>query len=114
MATNLTGNQQASAAAAKAAMDAGVRRSDYAGAADGTPAGAPRKSSGYGLPCAMCHLYYPADLDACPTCKHKERVSPIAPKLPPRPVQAAPEPVPDNEVIEQEREEFLRQFKAQL
>jgi hypothetical protein len=113
MATNLTGNQQASAAAAKAAMDAGVRRSDYAATTD-APAGTPRKSSGYGLPCAMCHLYYPANLDACPTCKHKERVSPIAPKLPPRPVQAAPEPVPDNEVIEQEREEFLRQFKAQL
>jgi hypothetical protein len=96
MATNLTGNQQASGAAAKPAMDAGMRR------------------SGYGLPCAKCHLYYPADLDACPTCKHNERVSPITPKLPPRPVQSAPEPIPDSEVIEQEREEFLRQFKAQL
>ena len=96
MATNLTGNQQASGAAVKPAMDVGVRR------------------SGYGLPCAKCHLYYPADLDACPTCKHNERVSPITPKLPLRPVQDAPEPVPDSEVIEQEREEFLRQFKAQL
>ncbi|MGH9494953.1 MAG: hypothetical protein ACRD3B_08155 [Candidatus Sulfotelmatobacter sp.] len=113
MATNLTGNQQASAAAAKAAMDAGVRRTDYP-AAQKAPIETVRKSAGYGLPCAKCHLYYPADLDACPTCKHNVRVSPIAPKLPPRPAQAAAEPTPDSEVIEQEREEFLRQFKAQL
>src|SRR5579871_6996155 len=73
-----------------------------------------RKLSGYGLPCSKCHLYYPADLDACPTCHHKERVSPIAPKIPPRPVQAAPDPIPDNTALEQEREEFLRQFKSQL
>jgi hypothetical protein len=53
-------------------------------------------------------------MDACPTCKHNERVSPIAPKMPLRPAQAAPEPIPDSSVIEQEREEFLRQFKAQL
>src|ERR1700678_2927073 len=35
------------------------------------------KSSAYGLPCATCHLYYPADLDACPTCQGKERVAPV-------------------------------------
>lgn len=113
MSTNLTGNNQNAGAAAKAAMEAGVRRTDYS-AAPKTPAESPRRSSGYGLPCAKCHLYYPADLDACPTCQHSERVSPIAPKMPPRPTQAAAEPVPDNAVIEQEREEFLRQFKAQL
>ena len=113
MATNLTGNNQAAAAAAKAAVDAGVRRADYPGASTNA-AEAPRKTSGYGLPCAMCHLYYPADLESCPTCRHTERVSPIAPKIPPRPAQAASEPVPDSSVIEQEREEFLRQFKSQL
>jgi hypothetical protein len=113
MATNLTGNQQSAATAVKAAMDAGVRRADYSPAPK-VPAEALRKSQGYGLPCAKCHLYYPADIDACPTCKHNERVSPIAPKLPPRVAQAAPDPIPDTSVIEQEREEFLRQFKAQL
>lgn len=74
----------------------------------------PRKVSGYGLPCAKCHLYYPADLDVCPTCKHNERVSPIVAKVPPRVLQPAADPVPDTSVVEQEREEFLRQFKSQL
>jgi hypothetical protein len=68
---------------------------------------------GYGLPCATCHLYYPADLDACPTCHGKERVSPTV--APPRPrMQAATEPAPDSAAVEQEREAFLKQFKSQL
>jgi len=37
-----------------------------------------RKQVGYGLPCAKCHLYYPADLDTCPGCHTTERVSPSA------------------------------------
>lgn len=112
MVTNVAGTSQGSGAAvAKAALDAGVRQSDYTAK---VPADAPQRSAGYGLPCAKCHLYYPADVDVCPTCKHKERVSPIAPKIPPRHAQAVAEPVPDSAVIEQEREEFLRQFKSQL
>jgi hypothetical protein len=111
IATNPGRSQQASAGAAAAqaalAKQAGVRGSDISG-------DAPRKSVGYGLPCAKCHLYYPADLDVCPTCQHNERVSPIVPKIPPKRVEAAPEPIPDNDILEQEREEFLRQFKAQL
>ena len=71
------------------------------------------KPSGYGLPCARCRLYYPADLDACPTCHNKERVSPLA-SPPPKISQPDPEPVPDNDILEQEREQFLRQFKSQL
>jgi hypothetical protein len=73
-----------------------------------------QKISGYGLPCAKCRLYYPADLDSCPTCHHSERVSPIPPKVPLHATQAAPEAPPDTTVVEQEREEFLRQFKSQL
>ena len=69
---------------------------------------------GYGLPCAKCHLYYPADLDACPTCRHKGRVSPPAANFPARPLQTAPGPAPDSAELEREREEFLRQFKSQL
>ena len=99
-------NGSAAAAQAALAKGAATRRAD---ASD-----APRKSSGYGLPCSKCHLYYAADLDACPTCKSKERVSPIVPKLPPRAAQPAAETVPDSAVVEQEREEFLRQFKSQL
>ncbi len=34
------------------------------------------KHVGYGLPCARCRAYYPADLTACPICGCRERVSP--------------------------------------
>jgi hypothetical protein len=74
----------------------------------------PRKSSGYGLPCAKCHLYYPADLNFCPTCHHTERISAVVPKILPKAVQAEPEEMPDVAVLERERDEFLRQFKSHL
>ncbi len=76
------------------------------------PGEAPRRSFGYGLPCAKCHLYYPADLDSCPMCKNKERVPPTVLATPK--VQAAAEPVPTSEVVEKEREAFLEEFKSQL
>jgi hypothetical protein len=43
-----------------------------------------------GLPCARCRAYYDADLDACPLCGCKWRISPIAgcPAIRPKP-QAA-------------------------
>ncbi|SRR6266496_3472315 len=104
MATSSARSQQASGAAAQTAMAKEVVKLEKA----------PAKVFGYGLPCAKCHLYYAANLDACPTCQHKERVSPMVPRIPPKPVQAAPEAIPDSAVIEQEREEFLRQFKSQL
>jgi len=106
MAPNPTRTEQSSgsAAAAQAALgkDAGAR------------AASARKPSGYGLPCAKCHLYYAADLDACPACKNKERISPIVPKLSPKRAQSPVEDVPDSAALEREREEFLRQFKSQL
>jgi len=71
-----------------------------------------RKQVGYGLPCAKCHLYYPADLDTCPGCHTTERVSPVLTSAPK--VQASPETEVDAAILEQEREEFLRQFKSQL
>ena len=112
MPTNVSRSQQSgNAAAAQAALakDAGARRM----ASDAVEESS-RKVSGYGLPCSKCHLYYPADLDACPTCHHKERVSPVAPKLPIRPAQAVPDLIPDSAILEQEREEFLRQFKSHM
>jgi hypothetical protein len=72
------------------------------------------KSSGYGLPCSKCHLYYPADLDTCPTCSHKERVSPNVASAAPKSQAAAAEPAPDVAAVEQEREAFLAEFKSQL
>jgi len=74
---------------------------------------APRKYSGYGLPCANCRLYYPADLDVCPACDSKERVSAsVVPAVPKVPIVS--EPLPDTELVEQEREAFLKEFKSQL
>lgn len=115
MATNATRSQQASANPTQAALgqDPGLRRMDHLGTAE-APADSPRKPAGYGLPCSKCRLYYPADLDICPTCHHHERVSPVAPKVPPKVAQAVPDPIPDSSVVEKEREEFLRQFKSQL
>ena len=71
-----------------------------------------RKPAGYGLPCAKCRTYYPADLTVCPVCKHSERVAVSAGqgRMPVVPT----EQLPDRAVLEQERERFLREFKAQL
>lgn len=75
-------------------------------------------SPGYGLPCARCHLYYPANLEACPCCEGKERVPAVVslpagragaskPELAAAATQQAVE-----QTIEQEREAFLQQFNA--
>jgi hypothetical protein len=85
------------------------RRNAVRSGPDGT-----RKSLGFGMPCANCRLYYPANLDFCPTCNGKERVSPnVAPPVIAK-SQAVIEDVPDTAVIEQEREAFLKEFKSQL
>ena len=102
---NVSGAQAGSAAAVQPTLTSdAARRKDEAA----------HKSSGYGLPCAKCHLYYPADLDYCPTCHHTERVSASVPKISAKPVQAETEQLPDAAMLEQEREEFLRQFKSHL
>jgi hypothetical protein len=105
------------AASAKAArsvlpQEPGLRRMQPSPAVNGPLV---PKPTGYGLPCAKCHLYYPANLDACPTCHSAERVAPVASTLPlPQLTEPDPEPIPDTEILEREREEFLRQFKSQL
>jgi hypothetical protein len=68
------------------------------------------KPAGYGLPCAKCKTYYLAHLSACPVCKSSERVSPIA--LAPGAIPVV-EPQPDA-LLDEERERFLREFKAKL
>jgi hypothetical protein len=120
MATNAPRSQPAAANKPHAALaqnsgaqDTGARRVDSLLAHD-SPTSSTVKAVGYGLPCAKCRLYYPANLDICPTCHHHERVSPVVPKTPPKLTQNVPDPVPDSSAVEQEREEFLRQFKSQL
>jgi hypothetical protein len=121
MATNAPRSQSGAAAAAKPApapsqqpVRPRVDPVSAAGAAGVAKSDAGRKIAGYGLPCAKCNLYYPADLDACPTCHHKERVSPVVPRIARKAAQTPAAPVPDTTVLEKEREEFLRQFKSQL
>lgn len=70
------------------------------------------KQSGYGMPCANCKTYYAADLKVCPVCKGGERVSPTA--VPVRSTVSASELCPDPVALEEERERFLRDFKAQV
>lgn len=76
-------------------------------------AGLPRKASGYGLPCAQCHLYYPAGLDSCPCCNSKHRVSPTLSATLRKPTAAADPTAPNAAVLEQEREAFLKQFQSE-
>lgn len=71
----------------------------------------PRRSF-YGLPCANCGTYYDSDLSVCPTCKSPERVSPTAKAIPA--ISATTGPDPELAALEQERERFLKEFKAQL
>lgn len=112
VATNVSQTRQGTAGTAvQAAVTKEAARRVEATAALANPA---RKPAGYGLPCAKCHLYYPADLDACPACRNHERVSPVVAKVTAKPAQAAGEAVPDSAVVEHEREEFLRQFKSHL
>ena len=88
---------------------------------------APRRS-GYGLPCAKCNMYYEADLPTCPICKSPQRVSPtsasvvVAPILQPsasanasaRFLSDSDEAAPAPEVLEEERERFLKELKNQI
>jgi len=68
------------------------------------------KRVGYGLPCAKCKTYYAADLKACPVCKSPERISAKTVSAPS--VSASSDP--DAVALEEERERFLREFKAQV
>jgi hypothetical protein len=70
------------------------------------------QQAGYGMPCANCKTYYAADLKMCPVCKAGERVSPSA--VPLRSTIPASELCPDPVALEEERERFLRDFKAQV
>jgi len=69
------------------------------------------KPVGYGLPCAKCKTYYLANLKACPVCKSSERVSAMVTVSGNQPVI---ESQPDGAALDEERERFLREFKAKL
>lgn len=99
----------APAASAKPKAEAAFRRGPATQVTGGMPK-PDHKPVGYGLPCAKCKTYYSADLKACPVCKGTERVSAKV-----APGSAAPgDLATDPAVLEEEREKFLREFKAQL
>lgn len=91
---------------------ADLRKGELMGAA--APGEAVHKSTGYGLPCSKCRLYYPANLDVCPSCQSRERVSPTVLPASTKSAAAAAAVVPDAVLIEKEREAFLKDFKTQL
>jgi hypothetical protein len=100
----VTGNQLA-----KAALQPDVQHAERSLGA--TVKVTPRRA-GYGLPCVKCKTYYAADLTVCPVCKGTERVSPTAAAAP---LSAGlSEQLPDDAALEEERERFLREFKAQV
>lgn len=90
-----------------------IRTETALGGLAGPALKAPLKPSGYGLPCAKCKTYYAADLTNCPVCRSAERVSPTLEALPAIEPPAL-EPSPDPELLEQERERFLQEFKSRL
>src|SRR5262249_46319733 len=69
------------------------------------------KPVGYGLPCAKCRSYYPSNLSACPICRSNERVSAKVATLKTAP---ATPPAKSDAGLDEERERFLREFKAKL
>ena len=74
--------------------------------------------AGYGMPCAKCRAYYPADMPACPICKARERMSPTAGvQVAAAAAQsaAAPAPAPSEhaKLMAEEREK-LRELKSQI
>ena len=69
------------------------------------------KPVGYGLPCAKCRSYYPANVSVCPICRSTERVGAKVSGLKTAPAPAAP---PPDAGLDEERERFLREFKAKL
>ena len=80
---------------------------------------APRpRRVGYGLPCAKCHKYFPADLEVCPICKSRERVPAVvasavlAVKVPVAAGQISAESTLDTTQLEQKAEELLEEFEA--
>ncbi len=89
------------------AMAAAATAAAHTASFDLTP-----KAVGYGLPCAKCKTYFAANLTACPVCKNTERVSPTAVLVPAIPVSA--EELPDPQLLEEERERFLREFQTQV
>ncbi len=109
----VTGVQPKKSASANPTVHANVALAPRSNQPTASPLQSQTKAAGYGLPCAKCHVYYPADLDACPICHHRGRVSPVVPKQAPKRNGTSQVSAPDIAALDLQREEFLRQFKSQ-
>jgi hypothetical protein len=69
------------------------------------------RAAGYGMPCANCRAYYPSDMQACPICKSKERISATAP---PKIAAAVTTPQSEEARLLAEERERLREIKSQI
>jgi hypothetical protein len=63
---------------------------------------------GYGLPCAKCRAYYPADMKSCPICKSPERVAANAELLL---TKAGAKPAANGQ-LDDDRERYLKELKS--
>lgn len=75
-----------------------------------TAAATVTRAIGYGMPCANCRAYYPADMVACPICHAKERVSPTAVAS----IASSQTPAPDQAKLLAEERDRLRELKSQI
>jgi hypothetical protein len=75
-----------------------------------TAAATVTRAIGYGMPCANCRAYYPADMQACPICHAKERVPPTAVA----PIASSQTPAPDQAKLLAEERDRLRELKSQI
>jgi len=96
----------------------GERKSPATSSAGVSAAGAKEKKLvGYGMPCATCRSYYPADMHTCPICQSKDRISAravaraaVTPAASATPAQSHSE---EAKSLAEERER-LRELKSQI
>ena len=71
---------------------------------------------GYGMPCANCRAYYPADMDSCPICKSRDRVRPGKVKASVASGASVPSSSMQSEEAKRlaEERERLRELKSQI
>lgn len=103
-----TGARQAREKAVKPSASAGSATSGSGGC---TPDVGALHAVGYGMPCANCRAYYPADMEACPICKSRQRISAASAPA----VTASPAaPHADEAKRLSEERERLRELKSQI
>lgn len=92
------------------AIERTAERRSSASAAKANAAATPH-AIGYGLPCATCRAYYPADLPGCPICHSPNRVSLAdVTKLA---ASVSAQPSAESKMLVEERER-LRELKSQI